>query len=162
SSVVALYQKYSSQKVRTFTIGFNEQAFNEADYARAVARHLGTEHHERIVTAREAQEVIPKLPQIYDEPFADSSQIPPHLVSAFAREQVKVALSGDAGDELFGGYDHYFVTARVWSRLRLLPASLRAAIAVPLRSVPAGTWERIGKLLLGSRKPAYFGAKVRK
>ena len=155
SSVVALYQKYSSQKVRTFTIGFNEQAFNEADYARAVARHLGTEHHERIVTAREAQEVIPKLPQIYDEPFADSSQIPTHLVSAFAREQVKVALSGDAGDELFGGYIRYFTIARAWAALKRAPAPLRAAIARPLSHVPPTAWDAIG------RRP-YFGIKARK
>src|SRR4029078_7751611 len=155
SSVVALYQKYSSQKVRTFTIGFNEQAFNEADYARAVARHLGTEHHERIVTAREAQEVIPKLPQIYDEPFADSSQIPTHLVSAFAREQVKVALSGDAGDEFFGGYIRYFTIARAWAGLKRAPAPLRAAIARPLSQVPPSAWGVIG------RRP-YFGIKARK
>jgi asparagine synthase (glutamine-hydrolysing) len=155
SSVVALYQKYSTQKVRTFTIGFNEPAFNEADHARAVARHLGTEHHERIVTAREAQDVIPKLPQIYDEPFADSSQIPTHLVSAFAREQVKVALSGDAGDELFGGYTRYFTIARAWAALRRVPAPLRAAIARPLSRLSPAAWDRIG------RRP-YFGIKARK
>ena len=155
SSVVALYQKYSAHKVRTFTIGFNEQAYNEADYARAVAEHFGTEHHERIVTAREAQEVIPKLPRIYDEPFADSSQIPTHLVSAFAREQVKVALSGDGGDELFGGYSRYFTIARAWSALRRAPAPLRAAIAGPLSRVPPAAWDRIG------RRP-YFGIKARK
>jgi len=155
SSVVALYQKYSTQKVRTFTIGFRETAFNEADYARSVAEHFGTEHHERIVTAREAQEVIPRLPEIYDEPFADSSQIPTHLVSAFAREQVKVALSGDAGDELFGGYTRYFTIARAWAALKRAPAPLRAAVARPLSRVPAGAWQLVG------RRP-YFGIKARK
>jgi len=155
SSVVALYQKYSTQKVRTFTIGFREQAFNESGYARAVARHFGTEHHERVVTTREAQDVIPRLPQIYDEPFADSSQIPTHLVSAFAREQVKVALSGDAGDELFGGYTRYFTIARAWAALKHAPAPLRAVVARPLSRVPPGVWDMVG------RRP-YFGIKARK
>ena len=155
SSVVALYQKYSAQKVRTFTIGFNEQAYNEAEHARAVAAHFGTGHHERIVTAREAQELIPSLPHIYDEPFADSSQIPTHLVSAFARGEVKVALSGDGGDELFGGYTRYFTIARAWTALRRAPAPLRAAIAGPLSRVPPAAWDAIG------RRP-YFGIKARK
>ena len=155
SSVVALYQKYSAQKVRTFTIGFNEQAYNEAEHARAVAAHFGTDHHERIVTAREAQELIPSLPHIYDEPFADSSQIPTHLVSAFARGEVKVALSGDGGDELFGGYTRYFTIARAWTALRRAPAPLRAAIAGPLSRVPPAAWDAIG------RRP-YFGIKARK
>jgi asparagine synthase (glutamine-hydrolysing) len=155
ASVVALYQKYSAQKVRTFTIGFNEQAYNEAEHARAVAAHFGTDHHERIVTAREAQELIPSLPHIYDEPFADSSQIPTHLVSAFARGEVKVALSGDGGDELFGGYTRYFTIARAWTALRRAPAPLRAAIAGPLSRVPPAAWDAIG------RRP-YFGIKARK
>nr|WP_283937770.1 asparagine synthase (glutamine-hydrolyzing) [Sphingomonas hankyongi] len=162
SAIVALYQKYSSQPVRTFTIGFREEAFNEADHARAVARHLGTEHNERVVTAREAQEVIPQLPRIYDEPFADSSQIPTFLVSRFAREQVTVALSGDGGDELFGGYNRYFGTGRFWSKLKLLPAPVRAALAAPLGRVPPSAWDLVGKGVLGKRRPPYFGAKVRK
>lgn len=155
SSVVALYQKYSTQKVRTFTIGFRETAFNESDHARAVAEHFGTEHHERIITAREAQEVIPRLPEIYDEPFADSSQIPTHLVSAFAREHVKVALSGDAGDELFGGYTRYFTIARAWSALKSVPAPLRSAIARPLSRISPAALDLLG------RRP-YFGIKARK
>jgi len=162
STVVALYQKYSSQPVRTFTIGFHEEAFNEADHARAVARQLGTEHNERMVTAREAQEVIPQLPEIYDEPFADSSQIPTFLVSRFAREQVTVALSGDGGDELFGGYNRYFGTARFWSKLKRLPAPLRAAVAAPFQKVSPGVWDLIGKIALRKGRPPYFGAKVRK
>jgi len=162
SSVVALYQKHSAQPVRTFTIGFNEEAYNEADHARAVAEHFGTRHFERIVTPREAQQVIPLLPGMYDEPFADSSQIPTHLVSAFAREQVTVALSGDGGDELFGGYNRHFGTARVWSAARKLPWPLRAAAALSLASVPSGAWALAGTVLRRRRPPPFFGYRVRK
>jgi asparagine synthase (glutamine-hydrolysing) len=161
SSVVALYQKYSSRKVRTFTIGFNEEAYNEADHAREVAAYFGTEHHERIVTPDEARDVIPRLPQIYDEPFADSSQIPTFLVSGLAREQVKVALSGDAGDELFGGYSRYHTTARLWGAMKRIPAPLRSAVATPLAWIPAETWGRIGTLLAGDNVRPYFGTKAR-
>jgi asparagine synthase (glutamine-hydrolysing) len=162
SAIVGLYQQTSRQPVRTFTIGFNEEAFNEADHARAVATHFSTEHHERIVTAKEAREVIPDLPRIYDEPFADSSQIPTFLVSRFAREQVTVALSGDGGDELFGGYNRYFGTARVWAQLKRLPAPLRAAGAAILGSVPPAAWDKVGAALARGRLPPFFGAKVRK
>ena len=162
STIVALYQKYSAQPVRTFTIGFEEQSYNEADYARAVARHFGTEHHEKIVTPREAREVIPQLPLIYDEPFADSSQIPTYLVSAFAREQVKVALSGDAGDELFGGYNRYFGTARLWSSLKRVPAPLRSAAGKSLGRLEPDTWNMLGAIVGRQRLPSHFGSKVRK
>lgn len=162
SAVVAFYQKYSTRPVRTFTIGFNEQDYNEADHARAVAKHFGTEHHERIVTPSEALDVIPRLPSLYDEPFGDPSQIPTFLVSAFAREQVTVALSGDGGDELFGGYNRYFGTARLWSAATKLPAPLRAAAGLSLGNVPADAWDRMGELVLRRRMPPYFGAKVRK
>ena len=159
SSVVALYQKYSAQKVRTFTIGFNEEKFNEANHAREVAAFLGTEHHERIVTSNEARDVIPRLPQIYDEPFADSSQIPTFLVSAFAREQVKVALSGDAGDELFGGYNRYFAIGRVWGAMKFLPAPLRSVIATAFGRVSAQSWERMGTMVAGDRLPPTLASK---
>jgi asparagine synthase (glutamine-hydrolysing) len=162
STIVALYQLYSSRPVRTFTIGFEEEAFDEADHARAVARHFGTEHHEHVVTPREAQQVIPLLAGMYDEPFADSSQIPTYLVSAAARERVTVALSGDGGDELFGGYNRYFGTARLWSRLKHLPRPLRMAAAGPAGMVPPGAWDQLGRIVLRGRAPPYFGAKVRK
>lgn len=108
SLVAALAQRQSARPVRTYTVGFEYGAIDEAPYAAAVARHLGTEHHEMRVTADDALDVIPRLSQIYDEPFADSSQIPTHLISRHARESVKVALSGDGGDELFCGYKRYF------------------------------------------------------
>jgi asparagine synthase (glutamine-hydrolysing) len=162
STVVALYQKYSATPVRTFTIGFNEPQYDESGDARAVARELRTDHNERIVTAREAQEVIPRLSEIYDEPFADSSQIPTHLVSAFAREQVTVALSGDGGDELFGGYNRYFATARLWSSARLVPWPVRAAAGASLGMVSPEAWNHVGRFLARDRLPRFFGAKVRK
>ncbi|HEY0148227.1 MAG TPA: asparagine synthase (glutamine-hydrolyzing) [Allosphingosinicella sp.] len=162
STVVALYQKYSSRKVRTFTIGFEEAGYNEADHAKAVAAHFGTEHHERYVTVREAQEVIPTLPHMYDEPFADSSQIPTHLVSRFAREQVTVALSGDGGDELFGGYNRYVGAARLWGQLKRLPAPLRAAAGRSLGGMPPAAWNRLVNMLPGAKRPPHWGTKVQK
>jgi asparagine synthase (glutamine-hydrolysing) len=157
STVVALYQKYSSLPVRTFSIGFEEAGFNEAEYAKAVARQLGTVHAERYVTVREARDVIPMLPDIYDEPFADSSQIPTFLVSRFAREQVTVALTGDGGDELFAGYNRHFAAPKLWQRLQVLPRSVRRLIGLPLSQLPPGVWN--GVL---SRRASNFGAKIQK
>ena len=160
STVVALYRQVS--EVRTFTIGFEDTAFDEAPHARAVAARLGTEHHEAYVTAREAREVIPLLPRIYDEPFADSSQIPTYLVCRHARAQVKVALSGDGGDELFGGYNRHLVAAGTWAKLRRLPAPLRSAGATTLGAVPSTVWDRGADLLGRKSRQPHFGAKIRK
>jgi asparagine synthase (glutamine-hydrolysing) len=161
SLLVALHQKHWSQPVRTFSIGFEEAGFDEARHARAVARHLGTVHSEHYVTVREAQEVIPRLPAIYDEPFADSSQIPTHLVSKFAREQVTVAISGDGGDELFGGYNRYLAAPRLWKLMRWVPAPLRAAVGRSLGVLPPEFWNRLIRLG-GTGAPAHLGGKVRK
>ncbi|HEX5184741.1 MAG TPA: asparagine synthase (glutamine-hydrolyzing) [Allosphingosinicella sp.] len=157
STVVALYQKYSPIPVRTFSIGFEEAGYDEARYAEAVARHLGTVHNERYVTVKETQDVIPLLPAMYDEPFADSSQIPTHLVSRFAREQVTVALSGDGGDELFAGYNRHFAAPRLWQRLQMLPRPVRGLVGPALSQLPPALWNAAP----GRRAPN-FGAKVQK
>lgn len=134
STVVALMQAQSSRPVKTFTIGFNEEGYNEAVHAKAVAVHLRTEHTELYVTPEQAMAVIPRLPHLYCEPFADSSQIPTFLVSELARQHVTVSLSGDAGDELFCGYTRYGIAEKWWNRLKALPVPARHA----LKAVMAG------------------------
>lgn len=154
STIVALMQKQTTQPVQTFTIGFAESAFNEADDARKVAGHLGTSHTEIRVDAKTAMDVIPKLPRMYDEPFADSSQIPTHLVSALARRHVTVALSGDAGDELFAGYNRHVWGGRLNARFRGMPAPLRRTLAAMLTAISpesVGTFARLAQPLLPSR-----------
>ena len=144
STVVALMQAQSSSPVQTFTIGFEEQGYDEATHAKAVARHLGTDHTELYVTPQDALDVVPLLPAMYDEPFADSSQIPTHLVSALARRSVTVALSGDGGDELFGGYTRYVFHRSVWGKLARIPAPARAVAARAIRRVPPARWDALG------------------
>jgi len=146
--VAALMQAQSSKPVKTFTIGFNEQGYNEAVHAKAVAKHLGTEHTELYVTASEAMAVIPRLPTIWDEPFSDSSQIPTLLVSELARQHVTVSLSGDGGDELFCGYNRYTSGYQLWQRLHNLPAPLRLIVSKLLRLIPAIKVEVLLKSLL--------------
>ena len=143
SLIVALMQRQSARSVKTFTVGFEESGFDESPHARAVAAHLGTEHHEVFVTAAETRGVIPHLPSLYDEPFADSSQIPTHLVCCAARQQVTVALSGDAGDELFGGYNRYFWGPRIWTRLHWLPFPLRRALGDLMAGLTPDAWDRL-------------------
>ena len=147
SVIVSLMQKVSKNPVKTFTIGFEESAFNEAIYAKDVAKHLGTDHHELYITASDAIEVIPSLPTLYDEPFADSSQIPTYLVSQLARQSVTVSLSGDAGDELFGGYNRYVWGGLIWNKVKWIPPSFRGVLSNIIQKVPVSAWDNIGSSL---------------
>jgi asparagine synthase (glutamine-hydrolysing) len=143
STVVALMQAQSARPVRTFSIGFTVPAYDEAPYAKAVAAHLGTDHTELYVSPEETQAVIPLLPTMYDEPFADSSQIPTYLVSALARRHVTVSMSGDAGDELFAGYTRYTQAVALWQRQRRLPLTVRKLLALALRAPSPVAWDRL-------------------
>lgn len=166
SAVVALMQAQSSRPVKTFSIGFHEQGYDEAQYAKAVARHLGTEHTEMYVTANQAMAVIPHLPEIYDEPFSDPSQIPTFLVSQLARRHVAVSLSGDAGDELFCGYERYRMTANLWRKMAAGPLPLRRLAARVLTGISPQGWNRLahamGRFLPRSLRFANFGDKIHK
>jgi len=162
STIVALMQTQSERPIETFTVGFDEEGFDESPHALAVARHLGTEHHEIRVTADDARSVIPFLPQLYDEPFADSSQIPTYLVCQAARQHVTVALSGDAGDELFGGYNRYFWAERIWNRIAWLPSSLRKSLGTALQQLPTEGWDALGQMLPSGHGVARLGDKAHK
>ncbi len=160
SAVTALMQSASATPVKTFSIGFGEDEFNEADHARAVASHLGTEHHELILNSSDALDLVPKLSRMYCEPFADSSQIPTHLISAMARQHVTVALSGDGGDEVFAGYNRYLAGANVWPRIAGIPAPVRSLMAGALKGVPDAAYDRMAMLLPRGRRPSQLGDKM--
>ena len=162
SLVVALMQAQSARPVKTFTIGFHEGLYDESRHAAAVAQHLGTEHHEWLVTPQDALDVIPLLPAMYDEPFADSSQIPTYLVFKMARRHVTVALSGDAGDELFFGYDRYRFALSLWNRLQLIPGPLRPAFAWALRNAPVHWLDELQRYLGVPSTPMHLADRLPK
>ncbi|MGJ7461989.1 asparagine synthase (glutamine-hydrolyzing) [Halomonas sp. MA07-2] len=146
SLIVALMKSQAAQPVQTFTVGFEEFDFDESPHAKAVARHLGTNHAEIFVTDYETRDVIPELPDLYGEPFADSSQIPMHLICRAARQHVVVALSGDGGDELFGGYNRYFWGPNVWNRFEPIPFALRRLMGVTIQTIPVAGLNSLGRL----------------
>lgn len=162
STVAALMQAQSNKPVRTFSIGFNEEGYNEAKHAAEVARHLKTDHTELYVTPQEARDVIPQLPLYYDEPFSDSSQIPTYLVSKMTREHVTVALSGDGGDELFSGYTRYLVASKFNKFLFGQPQLIRKAEACVLESIPPAGWDVIGRIIPKGKRPTLLGDKLHK
>jgi asparagine synthase (glutamine-hydrolysing) len=166
STVVALMQAQSARPVKTFSIGFHEAGYNEAEYAKAVARHLGTDHTELYVSAAQAQSVIPQLQSIYDEPFSDSSQLPTFLVSQLARQHVTVSLSGDAGDELFCGYNRYRFAAKLWKTLRAVPLPMRRLAARGITGVSVDAWSamagRLAPFLPASMRFPNAGDKLHK
>jgi len=162
SVIVALMQAQSERPIKTFSIGFNEEGYNEAVHARAVAEHLGTEHTELYVTPQEAMAVIPKLVELYDEPFSDSSQIPTYIVAKMARKHVTVALSGDAGDELFCGYNRYIMTKNLWSKLSIIPVFIRSGASTLIRIIPIKNWNKLNNILPSKFKMSNLGDKMHK
>jgi asparagine synthase (glutamine-hydrolysing) len=155
SAIVALMQAQTSQPVKTFTIGFHDNEYNEAVYAKDVAKHLGTDHTELYVTPEDALAVIPQLPHIYDEPFSDSSQIPTFLVSQLARQHVTVSLSGDAGDELFGGYNRYLVSQNIWNKVGRFPRRSRKMLSNAITSRSPEAWNRSYRSLSAVLPPRF-------
>ena len=162
STIAAHMQAQSTSKIKTFTIGFNEDKQNEAEYARKIANYLGTDHTELILSATDAKNIIPMIPTIYDEPFADSSQIPTYLVSKLARDDVKVALTGDGADEILCGYNRYQVSKKLWGKFNEIPYSLRKIGGQVIQNIPSSILNSIHKFYPGGNKSNNFSDRVYK
>ena len=165
SSIVALMQSMSARRIDTFSIGFYEDEYNEAKYAKSIAKHIGTNHTELYIKSSDAIELIPSLSHMYDEPFADSSQIPTFFVSKLAREKVTVSLSGDGGDEIFGGYNRYFFANGPWKSIKKIPLPVRSMLSGLMTSISPVLYDRIYKLIfkfLYSNGTDSVGNKVHK
>ncbi|PCI42168.1 MAG: asparagine synthase (glutamine-hydrolyzing) [Rhodospirillaceae bacterium] len=162
STVVAAMVAKNSGPVHTFSIGMDVKGYNEAVHAKAIAKHLGTEHTELYVTPDDARAVIPDLPTYYDEPFSDSSQIPTFLVSQMARKSVTVALSGDGGDELFCGYNRYFWGDQLWRKTGALPGFVKHGLAGAIRALSPDQWDALGKIIPAKLRPQLLGIKAHK
>ena len=164
SAIVALMQKQSKKPIKTFTIGFEDPDFDESTFASEVASHLKTDHSELLVTAKDAQSIIPDLPHFYDEPFADYSQIPTYFVCKSAKQAVTVSLSGDAGDELFGGYNRYLMAPRLWSKFSKVPSFFRKIVGMILLAIPIKFWDLIShqynQITNQQNNFVHFGEKV--
>ena len=161
STILALMQKNSFSKIKSFSIGFNNNRHNEAEHSKLVANYLGTNHHELYLTGKDALDVIPLLPNIFDEPFADSSQIPMYLLSKFAKSKVTVCLSGDGGDELFGGYNRYTISSKLWRKISIIPKPIRVQLRSLIKSINPSTWNRILDIFYPN-KYANIGFKLHK
>ncbi len=162
SAVAALMQSESRHPVKSFTVGFENAGFNEAGHAKVIAQHIGTEHHELYLSEARALELVPSLPDWYDEPFGDSSALPTWLVAQMAREHVTVALSGDGGDEVFFGYNRYHVAAATWSNVRHIPKPLRTMAAAAISSIPTAGWDAAARIFPQSMRPSLAGDKAHK
>ena len=160
SLIVALMQSISNTKINTFSIGFKEDAYNEARYAKEVAQHLNTNHKELYLSHEDALALVPVLPKMYDEPFADSSQIPTHLISLMAKEHVTVVLSGDAGDELFGGYNRYVQAPRLWKIISFIPKGIRSLVSFSILSISPKLLNQFGNYLPKGLKVIFLGDKL--
>lgn len=164
STIVALMQAQSSRPIKTFTIGFEDANFDESSHASKVAKHLGTDHNKMIITDTEALKMIPDLPWLYDEPFADYSQIPTHLICKAARKHVTVALSGDGGDEMFGGYNRYILGPKLWKNLSYLNPLMRNFVGRLAQAIPEHSWNKLEKLYnkirTGDKGISYLGNKI--
>jgi asparagine synthase (glutamine-hydrolysing) len=160
STVLALMQANSARPVRSFSIGFSEQAYDEARHAAAVARHLGTDHTELYVSPQHALDLIPRLPEMYDEPLGNVAEIPMFLLSEMTQRHVRVALTGDGGDELFGGYGRYFQAPDLLRRIERFPRPLRRIGRAAIRALPAAAWTKLSRALPARLRPPHFGDKL--